>query len=211
MMSNVKRRPVNALSAVFVRTVKYAGKYADGNGLRLIVAPSGARRWEQRIAIRGKRVDLGLGGYPLVSLQEAREQALANRKSARAGGDPLAERRQHEMPTFAEAAEHVIAFNRPTWRNVKHAAQWSSTLKTYASPRLGSRLVGEITKADVLGVLTPIWTAKPETARRVRQRIGAVMDWAVAQGYRDDNPAGEALSAVLPKTAKTRAHQRAIA
>ncbi len=95
------------------------------------------------------------------------------------------------------------------WRNAKHAAQFISTLETYAFPKMGKARVADVTTADVLAVLTPIWTKKPETARRVRQRIGTIMKWAVAQGWRQDNPA-DAIAQALPKHEKTKAHRKAL-
>ena len=118
MAENCKARP---LTAARVRTEKRPGRYYDGQGLYLQVDPSGARRWLQRIVTRGKRTDLGLGGWPLVSLNATREKAMENRRIARVGGDPRTEKR--DVPTFAEAAAEVIKLNRPTWKNVKHAAQ----------------------------------------------------------------------------------------
>ena len=184
------RHPERVLSAAFVHTVTQPGRYFDGLGLSLLVTPTGGRCWIQRLTIAGRVRELGLGGYPVVTLAQAREQALANKRLARQGGDPLAEKRKKAVPTFAEAAAQVLALHRPGWRNAKHAAQWETTLRQYAFPLLGDRLVHTITAADVLAVLAPIWHAKAETARRVRQRIGAVMKWAVAQGFRADNPAG---------------------
>ena len=203
-------RPNSALSAARVRTEKRVGRHADGNGLYLVVEPSGNKRWIQRLFIRGRRTDLGLGGWPLVSLAEARERAIENRKTARSGGDPLAEKRNASVPTFSEAADRVIALNAPTWRHPKTEVQWRSSLKTYAYPYLADVPVDEIDGADVLGALAPIWTAKPETARRVRRRVSAIIKWAVASGYRYDNPAGDALSQVLPKTPKVGRHFKAI-
>ncbi len=104
----------------------------------------------------------------------------------------------------------MIAFNRPAWRNSKHADQWAATLRTYAFPHFGDCPVDRVSSADVMNALTPIWTAKPETARRVRQRIGAVMKWAIANNFRSGNPAGEAIDAVLPRTPRVRAHHRAL-
>ena len=164
----------------------------------------------QRIVVQGKRRNLGLGGWSAVSLAEAREQAIVNLQVIRAGGDPLTVKRREAMPTVAEAAVKVIALNRPTWTNGKHTYQWEMTFSKYVNPVIGSRLVGDVTSSDALAVLAPIWTSKHETARRIRQRIGAVMDWAVAQGYRQDNPAGEALTKVLPRMPKTKAHQPAL-
>ena len=183
------RHPVDALSTTFARNVAGAGRYSDGNALYLQVKPSGARSWVQRIVIRGRRRELGLGGFPLVSLQEARAQAFSNRKTARAGGDPLAERRRaNGMPTFAEAAERVWADKHPGWRNDRHSREWLASLERWAFPRIGRMAVSEVTSADVLDALRRVWHQRPETARRLRQRVSAVMEWAVAMHLRSDNP-----------------------
>ena len=202
-----------ALTARFVATVTQPGRYRDGrggHGLGLLVTPTGARCWFQRIVIRGKGCDLGLGGYPLVSLAEARNKAFENRKLARAGGDPLALKRRADVPTFAEAAERVHAIHLPTWRNARHAATWLSCLREYAFPRIGDRPVSDVTAQDVMAVLLPIWHSKPETAKRIRQRIGTVMKWAIAEGHRLDNPAGEILTAALPRHNGGPRHHRAL-
>lgn len=204
------KHPEKALSAAFVRTVIEQGKYNDGNGLFLKVDPSGAKRWIQRIVIRGKRTEMGLGSASLVSLAEARELALENRKLARQGGDPLkAKREAQAVLTFEEAARKVHEIHTPTWRNAKHAAQFLSTLETYTFPRMGRLRVNDVTTADVLAVLQPIWLEKPETARRVRQRIGTVMKWAVANGWRQDNPA-QAIAQALPKQTKAQEHRKSM-
>ena len=193
MTATPPRRLAHRLSAAFVRTAE-PGFYCDGHGLNLRVDPSGARQWVQRLVIRGRPRMLGLGGYPLVPLAEARNAAFANRQRARAGGDPRAKKRHgHVAPTVEEAAAVVLEQQRAGWRNPKHARDWPRSLRAYAFPRIGAMPVSEVTTADILAVLTPIWHDKPETARRVRQRIGAVMKWAVAMGYRPDNPAGDAL------------------
>lgn len=200
--------PEKALSAVFVRSVKEAGKYFDGHGLILKVDKSGAKRWVQRIIINGKRTEIGLGSASLVSLAEAREVALGNRKVARAGGDPLqAKREAQAVLTFAEAAQKVYELHLPTWRNPKHAKQWIKTLEEYTFPHFGKKLVADVGTSDVLIALTPIWNSKPETARRVKQRIGSVMKWAVAQGWRQDNPA-EAIDQALPRHDKSKIKHR---
>ena len=206
------KHPEKRLTSTFVRKASKPGRYYDGNGLFLKVDPSGAKRWGQRLVIHGRQRTLGLGGCALVSLAEAREAALANRKIAREGGDPLAQRRSTtNIPTFEAAAATVIELHRHGWRNEKHAAQWESTLRTYVYPRLGQRSVADITTADVMAVLMPIWNERPETARRVRQRISTVMKWAVAQGYRADNPAGDAIGAALPRhKGKSKQHHRAL-
>ena len=142
-----ERKRKRGFSARFVETVKPGTRtklYCDDNGLYLAVQPSGSRQWVQRLVIRGRRRELGLGGFPLVSLAEAREAAFHNRKLARQGGDPLAHKRKSAVPTFEEAARTVIAIHRSGWRNAKHAAQWDSTLREYAFPRLGKRPVSDI-------------------------------------------------------------------
>ena len=206
------RHPEKALTTVQVRTLKEAGRYADGNGLYLVVDPSGARRWLLRIVVQGHRRDIGLGGVALVSLAEAREKAHVLRKQAREGGDPLAERRKAKIntPTFAEAAEQVHADHKASWKNGKHAAQWLSTLRTYAVPHLGTRRVDQIDTPDILRALSPIWLTKPETARRVRQRISTVLDWAKVAGHRSgDNPV-EGVERGLPKQTERDEHHAAL-
>ena len=129
-----ERRQYNRLTARFVETVAKPGRHGDGHGLYLHVKPSGSRSWLQRLTINGRKHDLGLGGYPLVSLAEARQAAFENRKLARSGGDPLALRRMAAVPTFEEAAATVIDLHRPTWSNAKHATQWEVTLRDYCLP-----------------------------------------------------------------------------
>ena len=208
MTATPPRRLAHRLSAAFVRTAE-PGFYCDGHGLNLRVDPSGARQWVQRLVIRGRPRMLGLGGYPLVPLAEARNAAFVNRQRARAGGDPRAEKRHGQgAPTVEEAATEVLEQQRPGWRNAKHARDWPRSLRAYAFPRIGAMPVSAVTTADVLAVLTPIWHDKPETARRVRQRIGAVMKWAVAMGHRPDNPAGD--GAVADAVATVRASQASV-
>lgn len=201
-----KRRAEKALSAQFVKTVTEPGKHFDGHGLFLRVAPNGAKQWVQRIVIRGKRTELGLGAPPLVSLAEARVRAFENRKLARDGGDPLAAKRMPDAEiTFAQAVERYLAAKLAEFRNDKHRKQWRATLDGYAAPVIGDRLVSEIDMPDILRVLEPIWTVKTETASRLRGRIEAVLSWATVAGYRSgDNPArwkGN-LSEMLPKPSK---------
>ena len=207
----------DALSATFVRMVKEPGTYSDGKGLNLRVDESGAKRWVQRVTINGKRRNMGLGAYPSVSLAEARKTTWANATMIREGRDPIAEKREQRAarqrpptPTFAEASEMVIEMHRPTWTNAKHAAQWTSTLTTYAFPKIGTKSVTDINSGDILAVLTPIWTQKPETASRVRQRMETVLDWAVVQGYRSDNPAARSITRVLPRMPRTKQHHQAL-
>ena len=182
------RHPQKALSAAFIRSAP-PGRHADGNGLYFFVQPSGTRSWIQRLLVRGRRRELGLGSVALVPLAEAWEKALANRKLARQGGDPLAEKRRSQgIPTFAEAASRVLEQKRAGWRNPRHPREWLSSLRRFAFPRIGKMPVSEVTSADVLEILTPLWHQQAPTARRVRQRLQAVLEWAVAMELRIDNP-----------------------
>lgn len=201
------------LTAAFVRTVTTPGKYSDAHGLILCVRPSGSRQWIWRGTVRGRREDLGLGGYPYTSLSEARELAFEFRKLARAGGDPrtLQPGAQNGTPTFKEAVEKVIAIHRASWRKGSTSeAQWRSSLSNYAYPHIGHMPVDVISTTDVMRVLTPMWNQKRATAKRVRQRIGAVMKWSIAEGHRTDNPAGDAIAAALPKGGVKKKHFKAI-
>lgn len=205
------RHKEKSLTAATVRSMSDAGFYGDGQGLYLKVDPSGAKRWIQRMVIQGKRRDIGLGSAALVGLADAREAALQNRKLARSGGDPLATRkRDAAVMTFEAAAHRVHDLHLPTWRNAKHGAQWINTLREYAFPHFGKKRLDAINSADVLSALSPIWNSHPETARRVKQRIGTVMKWAIAQGWRADN-AAEAIAKALPKHDRSKVrHQTAL-
>ncbi len=201
--------PRKKLTDAFVRCVDRAGKYGDEHGLILRVRPTGSKQWIWRGTVGGRRVDLGLGGYPYTTLREARERAFECRKASRSGRDPRVLNRR--CPTFAEAVETVIAMHRPSWRpGGESEANWRRTLSTYAVPRLGQMQVDQITSADIMAVLQPIWNEKAVTARRVRQRIGAVMRWAIAQGHRPDNPAGDPITAALPRNGRQSRHFKAL-
>ncbi|MYC87372.1 MAG: tyrosine-type recombinase/integrase [Gemmatimonadales bacterium] len=203
------RHPDKALSASFVRAAP-PGRYCDGNTLYLFVQRSGARSWVQRLVIRGRRRDLGLGSVTLVPLAEARETARRNRKLAREGGDPLAERRRsRDVPSFAEAAARVLAQKQAGWRSEKHGRDWMSSLQRYVFPRIGKVAVSEVTSADVLEVLTPIWYTKAPTARVVLQRIRSVLEWAMAMEFRTGNPC-DRLRPVLGPQNRVIRHMRAL-
>ena len=209
------KRPKH-LSAAFVRSVTRSGRFGDGHGgfgLSLLVKPMEngrlSKTWSQRLRINGRAVNVGLGSYPVVTLAEARAKALANRRTVAQGGDP----RGGGIPTFEQAAEKVIAVFRASWRpGGGSETQWRNSLERYAFPRIGRKRVDQITTADVMAVLLAddLWNRKRETARRVRQRIGTVMKWAVAQGYRQDNPAGDAIGAALPRNGGRQEHFRAL-
>ena len=201
LVTDVHRPYRQALTALAVRQLKTPGRYGDGNGLYLVVDPSGARRWLLRIHVRGRRRDIGLGSALLVSLAAARDLAIDMRRLARDGGDPIAERRRRRTiaPTFKEAAAKVHAETVASWKNERHAASWRTSLETYAVPIIGHHPVDQIETSDIQRVLAPIWLTKSETARRVRQRMHAVFDWArVAYGLQLTNPV-DGVERGLPK------------
>jgi integrase len=204
----------NRLNTKFVEHVKTAGVYRDGAGLLLRVESSGSKRWVLRTTVKGRRRDVGLGSAQDVSLQDARDEANTLRRLARNGEDPLIKRRQARgaLVTFEAAAEAVHKQRSDLWRNAKHGGQWMSTLRTYAFPMIGKVPVGRIESGDVLRVLAPIWLTKPETARRVRQRIGIILEWAVAAGHRPHLSvnAAHAVRAGLPKQSRKVSHHPAI-
>lgn len=199
-----------AITAAKARALTERGMYWAGDTLYLRIGPTGAKSWIQRLTINGKRCDLGLGSLSLVTLREARMKAWDNRRAVYDGQDPLAERRKAQAPTFREAAAQTMAGLRSGWTNEMHASQWVNSLEAYAFPILGTRRVDSIRGADVLRVLTPIWTAKPETARRVRQRIRTVLGWAQAHGFTSGNVAGEDIDGALPKNGRKKRHYAAL-
>lgn len=204
------RHPQNRLTVAKIRSLK-PGRYSDGNGLYLEVEPSGAKHWILRVMVKGKRQDIGLGGLATVSLAEARKAAIKHREIARSGGDPLAIRNaQKSIPTFEEAARQVHTDHMQTWKNAKHGAQWLTTLETFAFPAIGSMPVNKIEPRDVLKVLFPIWLSKQETARRVKQRMKTVLDWAYASGFRGGVNPVDGIQKGLPKQTALPKHHAAL-
>ena len=174
------------------------------------VKNSGTRQWVQRLVVHGKPRMLGLGQYPRVGLADARRAATENRTLARQGLDPATKRKQAEVPTFVEAFETVVNIHKQGWKlGGKSEAQWRASMKDYVLPSLGRRMVSDINTADVLDVLTPIWSTKRETAQRCRQRISTIMKWSIAAGFRLDDPAG-AIGYALPRNGIKREHFRAL-
>ena len=199
-----------ALSATRVKALKEPGRYSDGGALHLYISKAGRKSWVLRITVDGRRRDIGLGGFPSVSLASAREKAADHRTAVAEGRDPLAEKHAPALPTFKEAACAVHEANKPRWRNGRHTKSWMQTLERHAMPTLGNAPLDRIDRGDVLRVLTPIWTTRPETARRVRQRMRTVFRWAMAHGFMETNPAGEAIDGALPPMPKVKAHLRAL-
>ena len=195
------------LTAGFVKSAPI-GRHTDSHGLMLVVQASGTRSWIQRIVIQGKRRDMGLGGYPMVTLAEAREKAIANRKRARNGEDPRF-KPATAVPTFAEATMVFHAIHAPTWKNDRQRAQWLDEVKRIVWPAIGDLPINAITTAQLTAVFSPIWLTTPVVANRNRQRTKSVFEWARSQGHRADNPADTPLMANLPKQPKG-GHQKAI-
>lgn len=199
------------LTALAVKNATAPGRYLDGEGLFLLVKPSGARSWLLRAQVDGKRREFGIGPAADIGLGEARERAAAIRKQYRAGVDPVAARRaaraaQREIPTFADAAETVHAERESGWRNDKHKAQWLSSLRAYAFPSLGTSRIDQIDAPMIRAALLPIWLDKPETARRVSQRIGTVLDWAHSNGWRPQEAPMRSVLMGLPRQPRRDRH-----
>ena len=210
-------RTIEKLSALRVTKETTPGVYGDGGGLYLRVSASGTKSWIFRYMLDRRSREMGLGATHAVNLAEARQKAADARNLCARGIDPLtlknaavAERRLKEALeiTFKDCAEKYIAAHEKSWRNEKHRAQWKATLETYAYPVIGELPVASVDTALVTKILETLWSAKPETASRLRGRIEAVLNWAKARGYRDgENPArwrGH-LDNLLPAMSKIRA------
>lgn len=203
------------LTAAACRNLRHSGRtksperHSDGYGLALSVKPTGAKAWVQRLVVQGKRRTFGLGSFPLVALAEARALAIKNQRTARAGGDP---RTRRDIPDFRTAAEKVIELRSAAWKNgARSRGIWTSSLERHVFPVFGTKRVDKIDSADILRAISPIWNTTRETAARVRQRINLIMLWAIARGYRDTNPAGQAVLQALPRgTGRPRRHFRAL-
>jgi integrase len=196
-----------------------AGRHGDGNGLYLVVDPSGARRWIVRVTVKGQknrkgaplRTDFGLGGADIVTLNQARDRALEYRRMAKQGLNPRFNARQ-DIPTFEEIAQQVHIDRMPTWKNVKHGQQWINTLRDYAFPKIGRMPVDSIDQPEVLMCLSPIWADKHETAKRLAQRIKTVLDVARSKGFRSgENPVTAIKEAqALPRVKSRPKHHKAM-
>lgn len=206
-MSFVTRAAV-AGGVAKIRALKEPGRYGDGGTLFLYVARGGSKSFVQRLTIDGHRYDIGLGGWPLMSLAEAREVAFENRRVARNGGDPRQPRT--DIPTFREAAEKKHSELTPSWRNEHHRRSWLQTLEKHAYPVLVDMRMDRIKPSQVLGVLEPIWNTRQETARRVRQRIRTVLAWCDGHEYVDRNVAGEAIEGALHRQRQKVKHLRSL-
>lgn len=205
-----KRRTINSHRTA--EAIKEPGLHACSmvSGLYLRIRKSGTKHWVQRIQVRGKRTDLGLGALDVVTLDEAREQAIGNRRSARQ--DRLADRdnllaRGKQAPTFAKALAQFV--REQGWKDEK-AKQWASPLEMYAVPILGSIPVNAVQAQDIVKALMPIWVDKNPTARIVRQRIAMLFSWCEARGHLDRNVAGPSIVAALPRVRKANGHHESL-
>lgn len=199
------------LSATSVKSENRVGRHGDGDGLFLVVGSNGSRSWVCRVQKDGRRRDFGLGSAAKVPLARARELSRQVRSWVEAGLDPIHERRKVEgIPTFREASATVYASHSKGWRNAKHNWQWLRTLEMFVYPKLGDKRVSEITGPQVHDVLAEIWLTKPETARRVRQRIGVVLDWALSKGYRETEISMKTITRGLPRQPKGTQHYAAM-
>jgi integrase len=207
-------KTVKRLKDMQIRRLSKPGSYPDGEGLYLQVRTSGAKDWFYRYEVDGKGRKRGLGSYPTISLEQARDDALECRQLRQQGIDPVdyakAQRQKEALDeaksfTFKECALAYINSHQQGWKNRKHESQWRNTLDTYAYPTIGDIGVQDIDIGLVLDVLEPIWYEKTETASRVRQRIENILDWATVKQYRSgDNPAlwRGRLDKLLPKRVK---------
>ena len=211
------------LRAIKAKNLELPGRYGDGDSLYLSVAPGGSKSWVQRIPVDGKRRNLGLGGYPAVSLAEARDRTVANKRAVRQGRNPVSVRKSSSqtakttaptpalgIPTFLEAATIVHALNSANWENGKTRNNWWQRAERYIFPAIGDMPVDRIGRIEILEILTPPWTTKPETARRTRLIIKTVMAWAMAFGHINVNHAGEIIDAALPPMPKVREHFKSL-
>ena len=202
------------LTAAKIKWTKRPGRYGDGGTLFLCVSLGGSKSWVQRLTINCKRCDLGLGGWPVVSLEKARRRAFENRVAVSDGRNPLAEKKkaskESALPTFQDAAKRYYDENLPRWKPGRHTDRWMQVVEKYAFPAFGDVPVDHVGREDVLRMLTPIWTAKPEQARKLRQRIRLILEWCQAHGYVQTNIAGEQIGGALPSMPSVKEHHRSL-
>ena len=193
------------------KALKKPGFYSMGDTLYLRVGYGEGKSWIQRLTIDGKRHDIGLGSFKLVTLAEARDMAFENRKAARIQKrDPLAEKRRAKLPTFKRAAIQTWEALQPSWKDGKHTQRWIRTLEKYAYPAVGDMRINKIGREDVLRILTPLWTKRPEIARRLRMKMKQTFTWAQAHGFIEHNVAGEMIDGALPAMPAVKEHYRAL-
>ena len=198
------------LTSTAAKHIKAPGFYRADVSLYLKVTQAGGKFWIQRLVINGKRKDIGLGGYPVVNLDDAKAEALENRQRLREGIDPLAEKNKAKTPTFREAAEKTFQAYKTRWRSEKTVANWTRGMDRYAFPVIGDMRVDQVGREQVLRILNGIWKDKPEAARKLRQRIRTVFSWCHAHGFIEHNPAGEMIDGGLQRMPAVKSNFRAL-
>ena len=198
------------LNAAQCKSVTKPGFYRCADTLYLYVKPTGRKSWVQRITIDGRRRNLGLGPFPVVPLAKARQRAFENQRMIEDNSSPIVEKRKSQIPTFKDAAEKTYNALKPTWKSSQTEASWLRSLEIHALPKIGDFAVDRITKNDVIEILTPIWSTKPEAARRVKRRIRAVMDWCVERDFIQQNVAENDFKNSLPPMPKVKENYRAL-
>ena len=198
------------LTATAAKHIKDPGFYRVDVSLYLRVSPTGGKSWIQRLVINDQRQDIGLGGYPVISLDDAKAEALANRQRLREGIDPLTEKNKARTPTFREAAEKTFQANKTRWRSEKTAANWTRGMVRYAFPVIGNIRVDQVGREQVLRILNGIWKDKPEAARKLRQRIRTVFSWCHAHGFIEHNPAGKMIDGGLQRMPAVKSNFRSL-
>jgi len=207
---------MGTLTALSVKAATTKGRYGDGDGLALIVKSATRRSWMLRMQVDGKRRDIGLGSAAKVSLAQARTAAGEKRKAFEEGEAVTKQELKEEakevaaqletIPTFKEAAYKVLAENEAGWTNNGHHYQWITSLKKYAFPFIGDSPINEIDGPAIRKLLLKIWLTKQETARRVQQRVGVILDWGYAEGFRKYVSPTKAIGKSLPKQTKRTEH-----
>ena len=205
---------MSKLTVAKVKSISKTGRYGDGGTLFLNVALGGSKSWIQRLTIKGRRHDIGLGPWPVISLQEARERAFENRRAVAHGRDPVVEKKkaisESSIPTFKAVARKYYEENLPRWKPGRHTERWMQVIEKYAFPVFGDVPVDRVGREDVLRMLTPIWTSKPEYARKLRQRVRLILEWCQAHGYVHTNIAGEQIGGALPSMPSVKEHHRSL-
>ncbi len=198
------------LTALKIKNAK-PGRHVDGRGLCLVVKESGARTWVLRMQRHGRRRDYGLGSAHDVTLAEAREAATALRRQVRAGADPVADRRKARpvVPSFETAARDCYGALKEGWKNRRHT-NWISSFENHVFPAIGTKPVDTVDGAAVVDVLSPIWLEIPDTARRILQRIGAVLDFAHIKGWRAEETSLRSVRRGLPRQVDKAGHLEAM-
>ena len=202
LMDTLKeKKPLTAMEA---KKLASPGRYFEGvvKGLMLVIAPNGSKSWILRATVSGKRVDIGIGGYPTISLALARDTATQIRQDIKKGIDPIAEKRKladaikterqesqlkSNRKTFTEVAREAFKMKRNEWRSEKHGKLWWATIENHVIPHIGARYIDELTQTDIKDVLERLWLKHPETAQRLQQRIKFIFDYAQVALYPNTN------------------------